>query len=236
MFHWIVCFDTMNRFSMKKTALITGGSRGIGAAIVRRFKKAGLQVITPSRSELDLSSNKSIDAYFKKMSKSIDILVNNAGINRLGYLSELGEYDLADTLQVNLIAPAKIVSKVAPGMKEQKQGRIVNISSIFGIVTRERRLTYTSSKAGLIGLTRALAVELAPYNVLVNAVAPGYVETDLTKQNNSQEELRQISQTIPLKRLAQPEEIAEAVLFLCSENNTYITGHVLSIDGGFTCK
>ena len=221
---------------MKKTALITGASRGIGAAITRCFKKAGIQVLTPSRSELDLSSNKSIDAYFKKMAKPIDILINNAGINRLGYLSEIGEYDLADTLQVNLIAPAKVAAKVVHGMKDRKLGYIVNISSIFGIVTRERRLTYTSSKAGLIGLTRALAVELAPYNILVNAVAPGYVETDLTKQNNSPEELRQIAQTIPLKRLAKPEEIAEAVLFLCSDKNTYITGHVLSVDGGFTCK
>ena len=220
----------------RQTAFITGASRGIGAAIASCFQKAGIEVIAPKRAELDLSSTASIDAFFKTFSAPVDILINNAGINRLGALDEINTAALEEVLKVNLVSPFNLIRHVSEGMKQRRYGRIVNISSIFGIVSRERRLTYTSSKAGLIGMTRSLAIELAPYNVLVNAVAPGYVETDLTKQNNSPEELAQIAQTSPMKRLAQPAEIAESVLFLCSEKNSYITGQVLTVDGGFLCK
>jgi 3-oxoacyl-[acyl-carrier protein] reductase len=120
-------------------------------------------------------------------------------------------------------------------MVERQYGRMVNISSIWSIVTKPGRITYAMSKAGLNGYTRSLAVELAPYNILVNAVAPGYVNTELTRQNNSEQELQTICKAIPMKRLAEPIEIARLVSFLCSEENSYLTGQCLVIDGGYSC-
>ena len=121
-------------------------------------------------------------------------------------------------------------------MQKKGFGRIVNISSVWSVVSRAGRISYSMSKAALNGMTRSLAVELSPYNILVNAVAPGYVLTDLTCQNNSETELETIRKTIPLQRLAEPQEIADIVAFLCSERNTYLTGQTLVVDGGFTCQ
>ena len=139
-------------------------------------------------------------------------------------------------LQVNLVAPLRLIRGLAPGMVARGYGRIVNLSSIWGQVSRPRRVTYALTKSGLNGLTRTLAVELAAHNVLVNAVAPGYVNTELTRQNNSPQEIDAICQTIPARRLAEPAEIAEVVAFLCSEKNSYITGQTIVVDGGFTCQ
>lgn len=121
-------------------------------------------------------------------------------------------------------------------MQKNRFGRILNISSLWSIVSRVGRTSYAMSKAALNGMTRSLALELAPYNILVNAVAPGYVLTDLTRQNNSAVELDAIRKTIPLQRLAEPQEIANVVAFLCSEQNTYLTGQTIVVDGGFTCQ
>jgi NAD(P)-dependent dehydrogenase (short-subunit alcohol dehydrogenase family) len=219
-----------------RTALITGGSRGIGAAIAQKLSTDGCVILAPTRQELDLDSDESIDTYLNEHGKHVDILVNVAGINRVASLSEMKDRDINDTLQVNLLAPLRIIRAVTPQMQQNGFGRIVNISSIWSIVSRPGRTNYTISKSAINGLTRSLAVELAPHNVLVNAVAPGYVMTDLTRQNNSAAELLQIKSTIPLQRLAEPEEIANLVSFLCSEQNTYLTGQTLVIDGGFTCQ
>jgi 3-oxoacyl-[acyl-carrier protein] reductase len=218
-----------------RTALVTGASRGIGRAITDRFRREGANVLAPTRQEMDLSSNPSMDAYLAAMKEPVDIVVNNAGINRLGAGTEASDLDIQETMQINLMAPLRLVRSLAPTMMSRRYGRIVNISSIWSMVTKARRVTYSSSKAGLNGMTRTLAVELAPFNVLVNAVAPGYVNTEMTRQNNSEEEIRAIGKTIPLQRLAQPEEIAEFVSFLCSSRNTYMTGQVLLLDGGFSC-
>ena len=121
-------------------------------------------------------------------------------------------------------------------MKARGWGRVLNISSIFSLVTKERRLTYSTVKAGLNGMTRSLALELAPYNVLVNSLCPGYVETALTRANNAPEEIAAIARSIPVGRLAQPEEIARVAAFLCSEENTYLTGQTLAVDGGFLLR
>lgn len=220
---------------MGRTALVTGGSRGIGAAVVKRLEATGVRVLAPPRTELDLASPASIDAWLSKAPQPIDILVNNAGINRLGASDEVTAADLAETLQVDLVAPFRLSAALGQAMKARRWGRIVQISSIWGRVARERRVSYAAAKSGLEGFTRALAVELGGAGVLVNAVAPGYVDTELTRKNNSPEEIQKIEGTIPLGRLGSPAEIAECVAFLCSEENAYMTGQVLVVDGGFTC-
>lgn len=217
-----------------KTALVTGASRGIGAQIATRFRHEGAMVLTPSREELDLSSNQSIDKYLSELDESVDIIVNNAGIQKIGSIESLSSQDFHEILQVNLVAPFKLISFLSQKMKNKKYGRIVNISSIWGTVAKEGRVIYSASKAGLDGLTRSLALELAPYNILVNAVAPGYVMTDMTTRNNTEEELIKIKSIIPLKRFVQSGEIAEYVSFFCSQKNTYVTGQTIIVDGGFT--
>lgn len=218
-----------------RTALVTGTSRGIGLAIAERLRKDGAKILAPTRKEMDLLSNVSMDAYLASLQEPVDILVNNAGINRLGAGTEASDRDIQETLQINLMAPLRLVRCLAPSMMSRRYGRIVNISSIWSVVMKPRRVTYAASKAGLNGMTRTLAVELAPFNILVNALAPGYVNTELTRQNNTEEEIEAIRKTIPIQRLAQPEEIAEFVSYLCSEKNSYLTGQVIVLDGGFSC-
>jgi NAD(P)-dependent dehydrogenase (short-subunit alcohol dehydrogenase family) len=218
----------------QKTALVTGASRGLGKAFAERLAQDGMRVLIPERRQLNLFSNESIDEYLSSLEEKVDVLVNNAGINRLSP-TIFSDTDLEDILQVNLIGPTRLTRGLIPGMVDRRYGRIVNISSIWSIVARPGRITYALSKASLNGYTRALAIELAPYNIMVNAVAPGYVNTELTRQNNSEQELQEICKTIPLKRLAEPMEIARLVSFLCSEENSYLTGQCLVIDGGYTC-
>jgi 3-oxoacyl-[acyl-carrier protein] reductase len=218
------------------TALVTGASRGIGAAIVQRLTKDGYKILAPTRQEMNLESDASIDSYLSQVIDRVDIVINDAGINRISTLGAIRDQDVSDTLQINLKAPLRIIRIVAPGMQKKRFGRIVNISSIWSFVSRGGRISYAMSKSALNGMTRSLAVELAPYDILVNAVAPGYVLTDLTHQNNSETELNTIRQTIPIQRLAQPSEIANIVAFLCSDQNTYLTGQTIVVDGGFTCQ
>ena len=220
----------------KKTALITGASGGIGKSIKESLINEQIEVISPSRSELDLSSSESINDFLTNLSKSIDILVNNAGILKVGKHNELSSSDFQEILQVNVIAPFVLMSKLSDSMKENKFGRIVNISSIWSQVSREGRSIYSASKAAVDSLTRSFALELSSYNILVNSIAPGYVNTELIKKNNSQTELDYIKKNIPLGRFAETSEIANLVTFLCSEKNSYITGQVITIDGGYILK
>jgi len=219
-----------------KTALITGGSRGIGHAIASLFREQKATVLTPTRQELNLSSNDSIDMYCSRLKLPVDIIVNNAGINPLAAAEDFSDKDLEETLQVNLVAPMRIIRALSPGMAKRGYGRIVNISSIWSGVAKPRRFVYATTKAGVNGMTRALSVELASAGVLVNAVAPGFVNTELTQQNNSAEAIDRIASTIPIGRLAEPREIAEVVSFLCSQRNSYLTGQTIFVDGGFTCQ
>ena len=219
-----------------RTALITGASRGIGAAIAARLQADGLVVLSPSSEALDLSSTVSIDTYLSQLTDPIDILVNNAGINRLGSIDEISGKDFEEVIQINLLGHFQLTQGLVKGMKARRYGRIVNISSIWSLVSRERRVTYSAAKAGLNGLTRALALELAPYHILVNAVAPGYINTELTKKNNPPEALERIAGEIPVGRLGEPSEIAECVAFLCSPKNSYMTGQVIVLDGGYLCR
>jgi 3-oxoacyl-[acyl-carrier protein] reductase len=219
----------------ERVALITGASRGIGKAISDQLSRIGIKVVMPTHTEMDLISNDSIDQYLKSLPMTIDILINNAGINPIATFQNLKDEDLSNTMQLNLFAPIRITRGLIGGMMSQHYGRIVNISSIWSVVSKPGRISYSTSKSGLNGFTRGLAVELAPYNILVNSVAPGFVNTDLTKQNNSAEDIKKLEKAIPLGRLAEPEEVAHFVAFLCSENNSYITGQCMIMDGGFTC-
>ena len=218
-----------------RSALVTGASRGIGFAIANKLRESGMKILIPTRHELNLLSDESVDNYIRKLIDPIDILVNNAGINPLAGITGITDYDLANTLKVNFISPLYLIRALVPLMIHRNFGRIVNISSIWGDVTKAHRVAYSSSKAALNALTRSIAVEAAQYNVLINAVAPGFVNTELTRQNNTEEEIKKIAQSIPIGRLAEPYEIAELVSFLCSDKNTYITGQVITIDGGYVC-
>jgi 3-oxoacyl-[acyl-carrier protein] reductase len=219
-----------------KVALVTGASRGIGLAIAAIIRDRGVKVIAPSRGELDLADRKSIDAYLKRLDLPVDILINNAGINELAGIEEIDREVWDKMIQVDLTAPLELCKHVAQGMKQRGWGRILNISSVFSLVTKERRAAYSAVKSGLNGLTRTMALELAPNGILVNALCPGYVATELTKSNNTPDDLIQISKTIPLGRLAEPDELAKVALFLCSEENTYLTGQTIVVDGGFVLR
>ncbi len=218
-----------------RTALVTGASRGIGKAIADRLRADGVAVLAPPREELDVASPESIDAFVGRLDAAVDILVNNAGINVPGDLRETTAASLSETLRCNVEGAMLLAQGIVPGMKTRRYGRIVNISSIWSIVCRDRRLAYTASKTALNGLTRALAAELAPSGILVNAVAPGYVDTEMTRRNNTPGEIRDICRRIPLGRLLRPEEIADVVAFLASGRNSCVTGQVVVADGGYTC-
>jgi len=216
----------------KKRILLTGGSRGIGKAIYDELK-SDYEVMIPTRDELDLTSFVSIENYFKE-NRDFDILINNAGINIIKEIESILDEDIEKVNQVNLIAPFKLIQNVVASMKKNKYGKIVNISSIWGIRSKEKRTLYSGTKFGIIGQTKALARELGEFNILINAVCPGFTATDLTMESLTPVELEDIQKQIPLRRLATPKEIAKSVKFLISEENSYITGQTLVVDGGFT--
>jgi len=169
-----------------------------------------------------------IDAY-----QRIDVCINNAGINRINFIDETLIEDWKDILSVNLEAPFLLTRAVSQIMKKNRYGRIINIASIFGVISKAKRSIYTATKFGLRGLTVTSAIELAPYNVLVNSISPGFVQTELTKKILSVEEMKNIASQIPIGRFAEPDEISRVVLFLASSLNTYLTGQNIVVDGGF---
>lgn len=220
-----------------KTAFVTGASRGIGMTIAQTLSDCGALVVAPTRAEMNLLDIKSISNYIiNHKDLQIDIFVHCAGINELAGIGEITEDLLSRVYDVNLFAPIHLLKAFHANMKDRRWGRIVFISSLYGIVSRERRIAYSSSKNALNGLCKSLAIELGEDNILVNCVAPGYVMTDMTRKNLSEEEISTIANNMPTKRFQTTEDIANLTAFLCSDLNQSITGQLIAVDGGFTCK
>jgi 3-oxoacyl-[acyl-carrier protein] reductase len=238
-----------------KIIIITGGTRGIGAAMVQNFSCAAAKVVLTGTKQtddvnldffknnnsfqyhqLDYSSDESVEQFLNVVNEldRVDVLINNAGVNKIESISNISIENWDFINAVNLRGPFLLTQAVSEKMKGQNSGKIINIASIFGVVSKEKRAAYSSTKWGLIGFTKAVALDLAPFNVQVNAVSPGFVNTDLTRQILGPEKMKQLVESIPQGRLAQPDEIAKVVLFLCSDQNTYITGQNIVVDGGFT--
>lgn len=238
-----------------RTALITGASRGIGRACAASLAAAGARVALAARNidaleelaaalraegreafaiALDLSSADSIKEAAARVAKDfgrIDILVNNAAITKDNLALRMKRDDWDAVLSTNLTGAFLMIQQVIPAMIRERWGRIVNISSIVGETGNAGQANYVASKAGLIGLTKSIAQEIASRNVTVNAVAPGFISTDMT-QVLPQELKDKLLAAIPLRRFGQPEDVAAAVRFLASDEAAYITGHVLDVNGG----
>lgn len=238
-----------------KVVVITGATRGIGKGIAERFYDSGATLILTGANKskieklnesvkdkkrikyfhLDLLNDRSIKTFVSKMRgySRIDVCINNAGINKIGHIYDVDQKDWDDIVKVNLSGPFLLCKELGKIMKKRRYGRIVNIASIFSEITREKRAAYTATKSGLVGLTRTVSLDLAPYNVLVNSVSPGFILTDLTKRILKKVEISSLKNSIPLGRLGTPEDIASLVLFLASDINTYITGQNIVADGGY---
>jgi len=236
--------------------LVTGGSRGIGKEIALAFLNAGnCGVVITGKSDkspewinefvgrveylpLDLSSDGWINQLEKEIENrdAFDVCVNNAGINSIHLLPEFPAEKVDEILRVNLHAPIVISGIIARKMQTKQYGRIVNISSIFGVVTKSMRSAYTASKSGLIGVTKTMALDLAKDNILVNAVSPGFIDTQLTRDVLGEEGMKEMAARVPMGRLGDVKEIAIQVVFLSSGLNTYMTGQNVIVDGGFVCE
>jgi len=236
----------VNRAGKTRRALVTGGNRGLGDAIARALGDAGCEVLVVASSKESLVSSpyqgfaanlssleETLDLAATVVGQSIDILVNNAGLNRISPFADIEPADFQAVQDINLRAPMLLCKAVLGHMRDSGWGRIVNVASIWAEVSREQRASYSASKSGLVGMTRALAAEVARDGVLANCVSPGVIDTSLTRTVLGAEGVARIQQEIPIGRLGRPEEVAALVAFLASEQNTYISGQAILIDGGF---
>jgi 3-oxoacyl-[acyl-carrier protein] reductase len=236
-----------------QVAVVTGGSRGIGRVLAQRLARDGARVVVTARSaegaeacaaELsgsghlgvacDVSDRAAVDALVKRVETefgAIDVLVNNAGVTADNILVRLGDDDWDRVMDTNLRGAFLMTRAVARGMMKRRAGRIINVTSVVGLTGNRGQVNYAASKAGLVGLTKAVAKELASRNVLCNAVAPGFIETDMTSEL-SPGARETLQQQIALGRLGSPEDVAGVVAFLAGPDASYITGQVIVVDGG----
>jgi 3-oxoacyl-[acyl-carrier protein] reductase len=233
-----------------QSALITGGTRGIGLAIADRLLSLGARVTITGRAAkapagldrfsymaVDFSDSDSTGDFCEELESmpEFDVLVNNAGINFIHRIEDYPEKEFMEIAKVNYTAVYLVSQSVARVMmKAGSKGRIVNIGSIWATNTRVGRSAYCAAKAGVLGMTRAISVDLASAGIMVNTVSPGFVMTELTQKTMGPEVISEVSASIPVGRLAHPNEIAEVVAFIASSNNTYLTGQNVIVDGGFT--
>ncbi|MEW8955555.1 3-oxoacyl-[acyl-carrier-protein] reductase [Clostridium sp.] len=239
-----------------KCALVTGGNRGIGREIALKLGSLGAKVIVNYRKDEkgalevvdtivknggnalalkgDVSSYDEVEDLIKRSREafnSIDILINNAGITKDKLILRMKEDDFDSVIDVNLKGVFNCIKHVTPIMLKQKGGVIVNISSVIGLIGNPGQSNYAASKAGIIGLTKSIAKELGGKGIRVNAIAPGFIKTDMTEVL-AEDVKNKLKDSIPLKRLGEGKDVAEAVAFLCSEGASYITGQVINVDGG----
>ena len=239
-----------------KTAIVTGGSRGIGRAICVALAQAGANVVTcyahgtagaeetvklceaygvkASAIQADVAKNEDVQALVTKVKEeygSIDILVNNAGITKDNLMLKMTEEDFEQVIDTNLKGAFLCIKHVSKIMLKQKRGHIINISSVVGVRGNAGQVNYASSKAGLIGMTKSVAKEIGSRGITVNAVAPGFIETDMTA-NLPEAVVEENLKSIPMKKLGKVEDVANLVRFLASDDASYITGQVICVDGG----
>jgi 3-oxoacyl-[acyl-carrier protein] reductase len=235
------------RFSGKQV-FVTGASRGIGRAIAQAFHEEGARVIGTrtrvvtnsdtvcdqwiSADFSDVSQIRTCAEYVRKLEP--DILVNNVGINKIAPFVDIQPEDFLAIHQVNVFAPFMLCQAALPSMKRKGRGRIVNISSIWGKISKAYRASYSTSKFAIDGLTLALAAEHAADGVIANSIAPGFIDTELTRTVLGESGIRTLVSSVPVGRLGQAEEIARLVLWLTSDENTYVVGQNIAIDGGFS--
>lgn len=241
----------------KKTVFVTGAARGIGKEIAMKMAREGYDVAINYRTmndelehlKTEIETNFGVKCAFvqgdvskfedaEKMVKEtveqlgkIDVLVNNAGITKDGLLMRMSKEDFESVVDINLVGTFNVTRNVIPLMIKQKSGRIINISSVVGVTGNAGQTNYSASKAGIIGFTKSLAREVASRNILVNAVAPGFIATDMTSVLSDTVK-ESINTQIPLKRMGTAEDVANLVKFLASEDSAYITGQVINVDGG----
>ena len=238
----------------RQVALITGATRGIGKEIALELAQNGYDIAVNYRGTIDEDLKKEIEAnnvrcefveadvsnfeQCESMIKEtiekygrIDVLVNNAGITKDGLIMRMKKEDFEAVIDVNLVGTFNVTRNVIPYMIKQKSGRIINVSSVVGVAGNAGQTNYSASKAGVIGFTKSLAKEVASRNILVNAIAPGFIDTDMTKVLSDTVK-EGINAQIPLKRMGSPKEVAKVVKFLASEDSSYVTGQVINIDGG----
>ena len=229
---------------MSRSVLVTGGNRGIGLAIARRLAAGGDQVTITSRSgdpveglrvaRCDVTDAGSVDAAFKQVEAEqgpVEVLVSNAGITSDQLLALMKEEDFAAVVDTNLTGAYRVSKRAVRGMMRQRRGRLIFVSSVVGLLGSAGQANYAAAKAGLVGLARSLARELASRNITANVVAPGFVDTDMTAAL-PEERKAAILASVPLARYASPDEVAGVVAFLAGDDAGYITGAVIPVDGG----
>lgn len=241
---------------MNKVAFITGGTRGIGRQIALTLSENNFDIVVNYRTENEAlktlkeeiennnvnfyavqgdvsnfnDTEKMVKEIIEKYSK-IDVLINNAGITKDNLIARMKKEDFDDVINVNLIGTFNVTKNVVPYMMKQRNGSIINISSVVGINGNAGQSNYSASKAGIIGFTKSLAKELGSRNILVNAIAPGFIETQMTDVLKD-EVKEEIVKKIPLRRTGKPQDVANVVKFLSSEDSSYITGQIIQVDGG----